>query len=189
MEADGTSLLKSAIEPPVTWAEARAELALLLSDPQFHCTERNRRFLKFVSEELFEGRQATIKAYTIAVDVFGRPQSFDPAIDPIVRIEATRLRASLSRYYELHGSLHDIHIDLPKGRYIPDFVRGHMSTATEASPAQGSRTLGVTPTKANSDFRWLHPTNAIKWLSIAVGTLGGFALGATLVAASFFIGR
>ena len=84
----------------VTEQEARTELDRLLSDPQFHSTERNRNFLRFVAREMFEGRAAAVKAYTIAVDVFGRPCSFDPTTDPIVRIEATRLRASLAQYYE-----------------------------------------------------------------------------------------
>ncbi|KRE20603.1 hypothetical protein ASE66_07020 [Bosea sp. Root483D1] len=104
-------------------AECRRELNRLLSDPDFQCSDRNKRFLQYISEESFEGRQAAIKAYAIAVDVFGRPPSFDAAIDPIVRIEATRLRAALLRYYELHGHEREIHIDLPKGRYVPSFPR------------------------------------------------------------------
>lgn len=104
-------------------AECRQELSRLLSDPDFQCSDRNKRFLQYISEELFEGRHTAIKAYAIAVDVFGRPSSFDAAIDPIERIEATRLRAALLRYYELHGHECEIQIDLPKGRYVPSFGR------------------------------------------------------------------
>ncbi|TIV95695.1 MAG: hypothetical protein E5V77_15495, partial [Mesorhizobium sp.] len=95
--------------------EARQELRKLLADADFHCTERNRNFLSFVAEETFAGRGASIKAYTIAVEVFGRPSSFDPTMDPIVRIEATRLRAALVRYYE-HKPADAIRVELPKGR-------------------------------------------------------------------------
>src|SRR6187399_360654 len=83
---------------PVSREEAFAELERLLADPEFHSTERNKRFLRFVVEEFMEGRGNALKAYSIAVDAFGRPPTFDPGTDPIVRIEATRLRASLSQY-------------------------------------------------------------------------------------------
>src|ERR1044072_5824329 len=95
--------VKVATVDRVSEQEARQELERLLADPQFHSTDRNRNFLRFVAQELFEGRGAAVKAYTIAVDVFGRPPSFDPTTDPIVRIEATRLRASLAQYYEAHA--------------------------------------------------------------------------------------
>lgn len=105
----------------VSEADARRELERLLADPEFRCTDRNKNFLRFIAEELFQGRGGAVKAYTIAVDVFGRPSSFDPATDPIVRIEATRLRAALERYYERLGDSRRPHIELPKGRYVPVF--------------------------------------------------------------------
>jgi hypothetical protein len=107
----------------VTEQEAKQELDRLLSDPQFHSTDRNRNFLRFVASEMFAGRAAAVKAYTIAVDVFGRPCSFDPTTDPIVRIEATRLRASLAQYYEAHAEEGSVCIELPRGRYIPVFTK------------------------------------------------------------------
>jgi hypothetical protein len=51
--------------------------------------------------------------------VFDRPETFDPAIDPIVRIEAARVREKLREYYEVDGQIDPIHIDLPKGSYTP----------------------------------------------------------------------
>ena len=114
----------------VTEQEAKQELDRLLSDPQFHSTDRNRNFLRFVSSEMFEGRAAAVKAYTIAVDVFGRPCSFDPTTDPIVRIEATRLRASLAQYYEAHAEEGSVRIELPRGRYIPVFTKAPPQTET-----------------------------------------------------------
>ena len=131
-------------------AECRHELSRLLSDPDFQCSDRNKRFLQYISDELFEGRQTAVKAYSIAVDVFGRPSSFDAAIDPIVRIEATRLRAALLRYYELHGRECEIHVDLPKGRYVPSFTRIKQpelviqalpSIATDDEPTAGADTV------------------------------------------------
>ncbi|AWX92295.1 hypothetical protein DPM13_00580 [Paracoccus mutanolyticus] len=65
----------------------------------FQTSSRNRDFLSYIVDALLEGRADRIKAYFIAVDVFGRPESFDPTLDPIVRIEATRLR--LKCYHRL----------------------------------------------------------------------------------------
>lgn len=183
VDADGIASVKLALES-ATSEEARAELVRLLSDPQFHCTDRNRRFLQFVSEELFEGRQVAIKAYTIAVDVFGRPPDFDPATDPIVRIEATRLRASLSRYYEMHGYQHDVHIDLPRGRYIPEFLRSKASANEVVADAVN---LAPSPDPVHTldpSIRRLFPSNSVKGLAIALGVVGGLLLGAALLITS-----
>lgn len=107
----------------VSAEEAMLELEKLLADARFRASDRNKRFLRYVMEKLFNGSADQIKAYSIAIDVFGRPADFDPVLDPIVRIEATRLRASLSHYYELYGQDHALRIDLPKGGYVPVVLR------------------------------------------------------------------
>jgi hypothetical protein len=56
-------------------------------------------FLTFVVEAALSGEGGRVKAYTIGVEAFGRGSSFDPQVDPIVRVEATRLRRTLKRYY------------------------------------------------------------------------------------------
>ena len=108
---------------PVSEEETTAELERVLTDPKFRCSERNKRFLRYVTEKVFEGATDKIKAYSIAVDVFGRPTNFDPIIDPIVRIEAMRLRSALSHYYEVHAQQSLLRIDLPKGGYVPTISR------------------------------------------------------------------
>ncbi len=123
MDTEGNGLADSIGLDGIPEDEARQELERILADPAFQCTQRNRKFLRFVAEEYFRGRADSVKAYTIAVDVFGRASSFDPSTDPIVRIEATRLRAALTRYYELHGLDRLLRIDLPKGHYVPVFAR------------------------------------------------------------------
>lgn len=100
----------------------RAELDRVLGSESFEASERNRRFLSFVVEETLAGRAERIKAYAIATDVFGRDESFDPQADPIVRIEAGRLRRALERYYLTAGSGNPIRITVPKGSYVPVFT-------------------------------------------------------------------
>ena len=83
----------------ISKANVRAELQRVVSSPHFEASERNRRFLTYVVEETLAGRSARLKAYSIATVVFGRPDSFDPALDPIVRMEAGKVRRALTRFY------------------------------------------------------------------------------------------
>jgi hypothetical protein len=100
----------------------RKQLARILSSPAFADAERARRFLCFVVERKLEGRDGEIKESTIAVEVLGRSSSFDSKSDPIVRVEAGRLRHRLGSYYEAEGGADPISISLPKGRYVPEFT-------------------------------------------------------------------
>ena len=101
----------------------RTELDRILAHPEFQATEKLRRFLRFVVEETLAGRSYQLKGYTIATKVFERGDDFDAAQDPIVRIQAGRLRRALERYYLVAGSRDPVYIDIPKGRYIPHFSR------------------------------------------------------------------
>jgi len=96
-------------------SKVRAELRRITSSDDFDASQRNRQFLEYVVEETLAGRSDRIKAYTIATIVFGRDDSFDAQIDPIVRIEASRLRRSLERYYLTTGAEDRLWITIPKG--------------------------------------------------------------------------
>jgi tetratricopeptide (TPR) repeat protein len=111
----------------VAICEAKAELERLLSDSRFHVTDRAVSILRYLAEHLFQGQREGVKAYAIAVDVLGRPTNFDPAIDPIVRIEVSRLRSALNQYYEAYGAETSVELQLPKGRYLAVFL--HSSAA------------------------------------------------------------
>ncbi|MCK0198728.1 hypothetical protein MWN34_17660 [Ancylobacter sp. 6x-1] len=99
----------------------RDELRRINSSPAFDASERNRRFLRYVVEETLAGRGDRIKAYVIATSVFGRGMDFNPQIDPVVRMEAQRLRRALERFYLTEGRENGVRIALPKGGYVPDF--------------------------------------------------------------------
>ncbi|RDJ19825.1 tetratricopeptide repeat protein [Bosea caraganae] len=112
----------TAAKPALDTDSKRAALENLLAHPGFRVSQRNKNFLRFVVEESLAGRGDRIKAYTIAVDVFGRGADFDGMLDPVVRIEAGRLRQALTNYYAEHGQSERIHISLPRGGYEPTFV-------------------------------------------------------------------
>jgi adenylate cyclase len=107
--------------PPPTPEAIRTQLGCILASPGFQLPERGRAFLRYVVEESLAGRAKRIKAYSIAVDVFGRDEGISPD-DPVVRIEAARLRRALERYYLVAGQSDPIRIDIPKGSYVPVFT-------------------------------------------------------------------
>ncbi|WDZ79491.1 hypothetical protein PWG15_29030 (plasmid) [Ensifer adhaerens] len=136
-----------AVPGAVAECDARAALDRILADSQFHATERHRKLLRYLVDEFFAGRSGQVKAYTIAIDVFGRPASFDPATDPIVRVEASRLRAALTQYYDTVGEKVGLRIELPKGNYVPHFVvSDHLPDPSE---------IATPPTETASDLEEL----------------------------------
>jgi len=98
-------------------AKARACLDRILGSPCFVQSERQQRFLKYIVTESLAGHTDRLKGYAIAVEVFDRDASFDPAIDAIVRVEAARLRAKLREYYDREGRTDPVRFQLPKGAY------------------------------------------------------------------------
>lgn len=132
----------------------RGQLDRILASPEFHATDKMRGFLRFVVEEKLAGRSHRLKGYTVAVEVFGRSEDFDATNDPIVRIQAGRLRRALERYYLVAGRLDPILIDIPKGRYVPRFTvqklaeRAHDTDAPAAAVEDqflAGPTLAVVP--------------------------------------------
>lgn len=131
----------------------REQLARILASAAFIGAERATALLRFVVDRALEGRTEEIKESVIAVEVLGRnPSSFDSRSDPIVRVEAGRLRDHLDSYYQGDGKWDRIVIAIPKGAYVPEFSERRIPQ----------------PRKAR------HPT-----FVFAAGTLLGFAIAAT----------
>ena len=108
-------------------ADVSAELQRLLHSDDFPATRRNRKFLAYVVERELAGKREEITAKAVAIRAFGRSGTFDPENDPIVRIEAGRLRRDLEVYYLKSGRFSPIRITIPKGRYFPVFLRQKIS--------------------------------------------------------------
>ena len=103
-------------------SDPRAELRRVLDSRDFPASLRNRCFLEFIVEKVLAGHEGKIEAYEIGTKVFGRPESFNPLTDPIVRIEAGKLRRDLETYYLKSGRGNPLRITLPRGGYRPEFV-------------------------------------------------------------------
>src|SRR5262245_53935164 len=110
--------------PPEFWGESdkkaiRQQVERILHSGPFQHSRRRHRFLDYLVNETLAGRSDRLKGYNIALEVFERPETFDPTVYPLVRIEAARLREKLREYYDSDGKGDPIRIDLPKGTYTP----------------------------------------------------------------------
>lgn len=114
-------------------AAVQDALARIEASGAFAHSPRMSRFLRFVVEETVAGRAADLKEYVVGVHVFDKAESYDPAVDPTVRVEASKLRARLARYYETEGRRDAFVIDIPKGHYRAAFaIRQESSEPTSA---------------------------------------------------------
>ena len=148
----------------------RRALERILASPGFDASARNRRFLEYIVEETLAGRADRLKGLTIAIDVFGRDATIDPQHDPVVRIEAAKLRRSLERYYLTAGQEDPIRIDIPKGTYVPTFEARDPPSLDSPAPA-GEPAAAVARPAAPGDAR-------PRWYWLAIALLAGAFLGA-----------
>ena len=121
-------------------AEVTNELARILESEPFKRSERQSKLLSVIVDRALRGKADEIKELTLAMAVFGRqPRSFDAQRDPIVRVEAARLRKNLAHYYAGPGADSRIRIAVPKGHYRPIFYEPHAYTPT----GRGKRLEGL----------------------------------------------
>jgi hypothetical protein len=138
-------------------AERLHQVNLILDSRSFRNAPLLRKFLQFITSESALGKRDDLSEYVIATQVFGRPSSFDPASDTIVRTQAYRLRTKLKEYYETEGKKEQVIVQVPKGHYAPSFsfrkesgpelvedeTGQHISAVEELKPPAGSKRLMV----------------------------------------------
>ena len=139
----------------------RVALARVLASDAFRSAPKLSAFLSYIVESELAGRGAELKGYTIAVEALGRSPDFDPQADPIVRVEAGRLRKALAHYYANEGAVDPLRIVIPLGAYVPQFQRADTPAPsfpplpdlrprkTEA-PVAASNPAGITPPRLNA---------------------------------------
>jgi len=104
----------------------------VLESDKFTAAPQMSAFLKYVVEQAASGNMSRIKAYTVAIDALGKPDSFDPQNDPVVRVLAGRLRAALSSYYKANTDA-SVRIVMRPGSYVPSFEPGSTTRAISSS--------------------------------------------------------
>jgi TolB-like protein len=131
-------------------------------------------------EETLAGRADRIKGYSIAVEVFKRSEGFTQD-DPVVRIEAGRLRRILERYYLIAGQKDPIRIDIPKGGYVPAISWNELIPDPIAVEAENFEAM-IPPSQAP-----LTVAVTRKWIALAAGL--GVVLGSALALVPTYFSR
>lgn len=144
---------------PMSDEAVRAQVARIVASEGFARAPRMRRFLEFIVEETLAGRGDQLGEYTVGVSVFDRGAGFEPALDPIVRNDARRLRLKLMEYYrQLEGEPGEgILIEVPKGGYLPLFRRVRKSEWSGRVPIFDADRRLVSVVSLDDLARSLHP--------------------------------
>lgn len=151
-----------------------AALDRVLGSSVFRGPGRASRFLQFAANKTLSGEGSQLKEYRIGLEVFGRSAAFDPRIDPIVRVEARRVRQKLQQYYDGEGANDPVRMEMPRGSYVITF----------AGPPQTTRAqpLSEAPVMAGA-ARSNQRLRRIRWLAAASVAL---ALGLASILLNFW---
>jgi hypothetical protein len=160
----------------VNFTEKQSELSAVLESREFLRSPALARLLKYLCDKTFQGKIHEIKEFSIATEVFGKDLHFGERRDSLVRVEVSRLRRRLQRYYETEGADHDLRIVIKAGAYRPEFER--VSDRMEPDTPAGSRVVAPAPDlvdradKASPDRNFRRP--AVYFAAIAALILVGF---------------
>ncbi|MEA3232104.1 MAG: hypothetical protein U9Q05_10170 [Thermodesulfobacteriota bacterium] len=149
------------------------QLARLKASSDFTATPQQRKLLDFVVFETLAGNTNEIKGYTVATRVFGRGLDFNQSLDPIVSVQANKLRRALERYYLTAGKHDFIRIDIPKGTYVPTFnehTNGQTDGTSISGEGSGIRFEGSWPTVLIRPFQNLTGDPELNYLTVGLAT-------------------
>ncbi|MGI9414848.1 MAG: hypothetical protein ACR2PM_14330 [Hyphomicrobiales bacterium] len=145
-----------------------SELGKILCSDGFAQASNLKAFLNFVVRQAVECDAPNLKEYTIATRCFGKPVDFDAQLDPIVRVQARKLRDRLDTYYAKAGQRSALRIELPKGSYVPRFDFRSHGEANGCATAADEPTILQAPSIAVVPFEVISGSAELKQLSAAV---------------------
>jgi hypothetical protein len=99
----------------------QTQIQRILQSKAFRTSEVQRNLLAYLADKSISGTADSLKEYTIGLDVFGKPASYDPRQESAVRMHVGRLRQKLAEYYRLEGTEDPVVVDLPKGGFKVTF--------------------------------------------------------------------
>lgn len=140
-------------------AAARAQIERLTASKTFEASDVHRRLLQYLAEKSLAGEADRLKEYTIGIEAFGKPESYDPKQDSIVRLQVGRLRQKLAMYYQSEGASDSVLVEVPKGAFKVIF---------EAASPEGARRAAADPVRR---ARWLAARLAAVTLWAVVATV------------------
>lgn len=120
-ETESIAVPKPGPQGALSPADVCAEMEKILAATCLRDSHLLQRFLRYVVGHTLAGERGQLKEYSVAVDVFERDATFDPRVDPVVRMAARRLRQKLQEYYAADGAQDPLRIEIPKGGYSAIF--------------------------------------------------------------------
>lgn len=117
-------------------AECQAQVERILQSRIFRSSEVIRRLFEYLAGKSLLGESDSLKEYTIALDALGKPESFDPRHESVVRMHLVRLRQKLAEYYSTEGAAEPIVIDIPKGGFKVRFEPRTVNFPAAPAPAE-----------------------------------------------------
>lgn len=176
-------------EAGVTSDKVERELQRILAEPAFARSPQVSKFLSYIVSATLRGDEAGIKAYSIAVDVFGRPANFDPQSDPIVRVQARRLRQMLEAIYASGPAPNGVRILLPTGRYVPVFEAADDLTSVAPDAAEPQADESPLPVDVEQEIVVAEPPrrHAVVGVRRPVLIVGALLLVASLALSAYLI--
>lgn len=93
----------------------------IVASPRFARSALLTSFLLYVCDRKLRGREDEINEFEVGIQALGRPPTFHPGEDNIVRTYARMLRKRLEEYFNAEGRNEPTHITIPRGQYIPVF--------------------------------------------------------------------
>src|SRR6478752_4873748 len=112
-----------------------AQIQRILQSKAFRTSEIHRTLLSYLAEKSVSGTADGLKEYTVGLDVFAKPDSYDPRQESVVRMHVARLRQKLAEYYRTEGIDDPIFVDLPKGGFRVTFEPRAVAAVPELEPA------------------------------------------------------
>ncbi|HYO80883.1 MAG TPA: hypothetical protein VES20_05740, partial [Bryobacteraceae bacterium] len=153
-------------------AEAESQLQRIVASSTFSKSGRLSRFLTFTVRAAVQGNSAIVKESVLAVEVFDRDSTYDPRVDSVVRVQASRLRVKLRDYYEQEGSGDPVEIAYPRGTYVPSFRTRDVLRDDEPTPAADEPAAPPPTAAERQPDRWKIVAVAALWiLSVLIGHL------------------
>lgn len=148
MTGQGEKVTEHPDDNTFTEAEVSAALDSVINSETLARADRARALLSYLVRTEQSGDASRLKGFTIAQDVFGKDDDFDPAMDAVVRVQAGRLREHLATFYADEGRNEPVRISVPKGTYVPVYVRRRTGPAEPGTKSDG----GDTPVLRDVDF-------------------------------------
>src|SRR3974390_3329466 len=100
---------------------SQAQIQRILQSKAFRTSEVHRNLLNYLSEKSLSGEADSLKEYTVGLDVFAKPSTYDPRQESVVRMHMARLRQKLGEYYRTEGVDDPVIVDIPKGAFKVTF--------------------------------------------------------------------